>query len=175
MHHLIVALDAWHVPVPVDLFQLPGPHSYTVKTCTTQLLSPQEIRDTVRDATIIAITVTPLDALTLSEDLTPNLRLVVAVASGTDAIDKQKCKERGIRVLNSPNSNAQSVAEHAISLYFASRRRILKVHHAMLNSNAWVEQGTLAPKLNLADGQKPLSCQEETVGIVGFGAVGNEA
>lgn len=173
MHHLVVALDAWLVPVPLDLFQLPGPHTYTVKTCDTRLLSAQEIRNTVRDATIIAVTLTPLDALTLSEDLTPNLRLVAAVASGTDNIDKQKCKERGIRVLNTPNSNSRSVAEHAISLYFAARRRILRVHHAMLNSNTWVEQGTLMDKLDLADGQKPLSCEEETVGIIGFGAVGN--
>lgn len=175
MRHLIVALDSWHVPVPLDLFQLPDQHTYTLKTCDTRIQSPAEIRETVKDATIIAVTVTQLDALTLSEECTPNLRLIVAVASGTDAIDKSKCKERGIRVLNSPSSNAQSVAEHAISLYFASRRRILTVHHAMLNSNRWTEQGTLADTLNLANGQKPLSCREETVGIIGFGAVGQAA
>lgn len=172
MHHFIVALDSWHVPVPFDLLQLPGEDTYTLKTCDTRIQSPSEIRKTVKDATIIALTVTRLDSLTLSEEYTPNLRLVVAVASGTDSIDKSKCRERGIRVLNSPSSNSQSVAEHAMSLYFASRRRILTVHHAMLNSNRWTEQGTLADTLNLPNSQKPLSCREETVGIIGFGAVG---
>lgn len=172
MHHAIVALDSWHVPVPQNLFQLPDPDTYSLTTYGTRIQSPAEVREAVKDATIIAVTVTPLDAVTLSEECTPNLRVIVAVASGTDAIDKSKCRERGIRVLNSPNSNAQSVAEHAVSLYFASRRRILTVHHAMLNSNRWTEHGTLTDTLDLANGQKPLSCQEETVGIIGFGAVG---
>ncbi|KAM0449307.1 hypothetical protein ACHAO4_007654 [Trichoderma viride] len=172
MHHQIVALDAWHVPIPPDLLQLPAPHSYDLKLCKTKSTSNQEIQDRVKDATIIAVTITPLDASTLSADVTPNLRLIVVIASGTDGIDKQQCKERGIRVLNSPSANTESVANHAIAMYFACRRRLLTMHHTMFKTDEWKTQGTVTRKMLSRDHGLPLSCQEEVVGIIGYGAIG---
>ena len=172
MHHHIVALDAWHVPIPSTLFDLPAPTSYTLETCPSRLERPAQIYHAIKNASIIAVTVSPLDATALSESTTPNLKLVVAVAAGTDGIDLVKCRERGIRVLNSPSSNAQSVAEHAVALYFAARRRLITLQHAMLDTPEWLTNGTLAHKMNIAGSRLPLSCQEEVVGVVGHGAVG---
>ncbi|KAJ5105373.1 glycerate dehydrogenase [Penicillium alfredii] len=172
MHHKIVALDAWHVPIPADLVQLLNGDTYELKSHHTRPTSTKDIQASVKDATIIAITVSPLDAETLSPECTPNLRLVLAVASGTDPIDKQKCKERGIRVLNSPNANSDSVAEHVLALYFASRRRLLRVHNSVLGSDEWPKRGTLTHLMNSVDGQLPLTCRDEVVGVVGNGAVG---
>ncbi|PNP48457.1 hypothetical protein TGAMA5MH_00495 [Trichoderma gamsii] len=172
MHHQIVALDAWHVPIPLDLLQLPAPHSYDLKLCETKSTSNQEIQDRVKDATIIAVTITPLDASTLSAAVTPNLRLVVVIASGTDGIDKQQCEARGIRVLNSPSANTESVANHAMAMYFACRRRLLTMHHTMFRTDEWKKQGTVTRKMLSRDQGLPLSCQEEVVGIIGYGAIG---
>lgn len=154
------------------LLEPPPGYSHSLKTCTSQLKTVQEIREAVKDATIIVVTVSPLDEVTLSPDVTPNLRLVVAVASGTDNIDRQKCNERRIPVLNSPNSNARSVAEHVIALYFASRRRLFRLHHSVLGTTEWRDRGTLTYKMNTRDNSPPLACSEETVGIIGYGAIG---
>lgn len=104
--------------MPPDLLQLPASHSYDSKLCETKSISNQEIHHRVKDATTIAVTVTPLDASTLSAAVTPNLRLVLVIASGTDGIDKQRCNERGIRVLHSPSANTESVANHAMANVF---------------------------------------------------------
>ncbi|KAM0261153.1 hypothetical protein ACHAQJ_002415 [Trichoderma viride] len=172
MHHKIVALDAWHVPIPLDLLRLPTPHSYDLTLCETRSKSITDIHDRVKDATIIAVTLTPLDSSTLSAAVTPNLRLVVVVASGTDGIDKQQCKERGIRVLNVPNANTDSVANHVVAVYFACRRRLLTMHHTMFKTDEWRRRGTVTQMMHSRDGGLPLSCQQEVVGIIGYGAIG---
>ncbi|RFU77504.1 glycerate dehydrogenase [Trichoderma arundinaceum] len=172
MHHKIVALDAWHVPIPPDLLRLPEPHSYEISLCETKSTSTKDIQDRVKDATIIAVTLTPLDASTLSAAVTPNLRLVVVIASGTDGIDKQQCKERGIRVLNVPNANTESVANHVLASYFACRRRLTTMHHSLLNTDEWKRTGTSTKRMHTRNNSLPLSCREEVVGIIGYGAIG---
>lgn len=172
MHHKIVALDAWHVPIPPNLLNLPPPHTYELKVCETQLTSNEDIQEAVKDATIIALTLTRLDASTLSATKTPNLRLIAALASGTDSIDKQECKKRGIRVLNAPDANGDSVANHVIAMYFACRRRLLLMQKVILGTDEWVRRGTITNRLNSRDNKLPLSCKEETVGIIGYGAIG---
>ncbi|KAL7792852.1 D-isomer specific 2-hydroxyacid dehydrogenase [Trichoderma afarasin] len=172
MHHKIVALDAWHVPIPPNLLNLPPPHTYELKVCETQLTSNDDIQEAVKDATIIALTLTRLDASTLSATKTPNLRLIAALASGTDSIDKQECKKRGIRVLNAPDANGDSVANHVLAMYFACRRRLLLMQKVILGTDEWVRRGTITNRLNSRDNKLPLSCKEETVGIIGYGAIG---
>ncbi|KAL7919278.1 D-isomer specific 2-hydroxyacid dehydrogenase [Trichoderma austrokoningii] len=172
MHHTIVALDAWHVAVPPDLLQLPAPHSYDLKLCETKSATTEELHDRVKDATIIIVSLTLLDASTLSEAVTPNLRLVVSKGTGTDGIDKQKCKERGISVLNTPGANTETVANHAMAMYFACRRRLLTMHRAVFGTDEWKTQGTLTRKLLSRDRDLPLTSQEEVVGIIGYGAIG---
>ncbi|KAL7931767.1 D-isomer specific 2-hydroxyacid dehydrogenase [Trichoderma chlorosporum] len=172
MHHKIVALDAWHVPIPQNIFNLPPEDSYELKVCETQLTSNHDIQEAVKDATIIAVTLTRLDASTLSAAATPNLRLVAAIASGTDGIDKQQCKERGIMVLNSPDANTESVSNHVLAMYFACRRRLLMMQKTVLATDAWVRRGTIATLMNSRNNELPLSCKDETVGVIGYGAIG---
>lgn len=172
MRHKIVALDAWHVPIPRDLLKLPPPFSYDLKVCETQLTSNHDIHEAVKDATIIAATLTRLDASTLSEAVTPNLRLVVAIASGTDGIDKEQCKKRGIMVLNSPDANTESVSNHVLAMYFACRRRLMMMQKTVLRTDEWVKRGTVATLMNSRSNELPLSCREEVVGIIGYGAIG---
>lgn len=81
------------------------------------------MKERVKPATILIVTTIKLDAETLSEECTPNLKLVAVMATGTDPVDLEACKKRGISVCNCPAANLDAVSEHAISLYFAGRRR----------------------------------------------------
>ena len=53
----------------------------------------------------------------------PRLRLVAVCGIGTDAIDLDVCRERGIAVCNVGGVTAPVVAEHALALMFAVARR----------------------------------------------------
>ena len=111
MHHKIVALDAWFVPIPESLINLPEPHTYELVNVTTKLQSTEAIQDAVRDATIVCMNVTPMKGSTLDPGKTPNLQFIVAIAVGTDCIDVELAEARGIKVVNCPNCNTDTVAK----------------------------------------------------------------
>jgi lactate dehydrogenase-like 2-hydroxyacid dehydrogenase len=166
-HHNIVVLQAqYYKPLQFDL---PPP-----LTCTTTAYpetSPSEVYSRIHDATIIVTSVTRLDAAALSAEVTPYLKLIAVVAVGTDSIDLDACRKRGIVVSNTPDANVESVSEHAIGLYFAARRRTLAMHN-LTRAGEWAKRGTLMYEMLDRDRQPPLTCGEEVVGIIGYGAIG---
>ncbi|KAM3557195.1 hypothetical protein MY1884_004643 [Beauveria asiatica] len=171
MHHKIVALDAWNVPIPEDLLHLPEPHTYELVRQTRQLSSTEAIQDAVRDATIIATTVTSIKGATLDIAKTPRLRLIVAIAVGTDCIDTDLAAARGIKVVNCPNANTETVANHVLAMYFAGRRHLVRLHNVVLRTEEW-PKSALTYALNDPKGNPPITCKEEIVGVVGYGAIG---
>ncbi|KAM3498010.1 hypothetical protein MY10362_008652 [Beauveria mimosiformis] len=171
MHHKIVALDAWNVPIPEDLLQLPEPHTYELASHTRQLSSTEAIQDAVRDATIIATTVTSIKGATLDIANTPRLQLIVAIAVGTDCIDTDLAAARGIKVVNCPNANTETVANHVLAMYFAGRRHLVQLHNMVLRTEEWPKKA-LTYALNDPKGNPPITCKEEIVGVVGYGAIG---
>lgn len=172
MYHKIVALDAWNVPIPPSLLQLPKPHTYELVNLTTQLSSTEAIQNAVQDATIVATTVTPLKGSTLAASVTPKLQLIVAIATGTDCIDTDLAAARGIKVVNCPNANTETVANHVLAMYFASRRHLMQLHNTVLGTDEWTKKFALTSALNDPTGSPPMTCREETVGIVGYDAIG---
>ncbi|EGX91983.1 glycerate dehydrogenase [Cordyceps militaris CM01] len=172
MHHKIVALDAWNVPIPESLLQLPAPHTYELACQTSQLSSTEAIQEAVRDATIIATTVTPLKGSTLDVRNTPSLELIVAIATGTDCIDVELAAARGIKVVNCPNANTETVANHVLAMYFAGRRHLMQLHNTVLRTDEWPKKYSLRSILNDPEGNPPRTCTDETVGVVGYGAIG---
>src|SRR5579885_3300769 len=57
-------------------------------------------------------------------DRAPLLEVIFIPAAGTDRIDSAAATERGIVVVNAPNGNANSVAEHTVGLMLGLCRRI---------------------------------------------------
>ena len=172
MHHKIVALDAWFVPIPQSLITLPEPHTYELVNITTKLQSTAAIQDAVRDATIVCMNVTPMKGSTLDVSKTPNLQFIVAIAVGTDCIDVEVAEARGIKVVNCPNCNTDTVANHALAMYFATRRHLVQLHNTVMGTDEWKKKSSLTSVLNGRDGRPPMTCQDETVGIIGYGSVG---
>ncbi|KAI1379660.1 hypothetical protein F4677DRAFT_409906 [Hypoxylon crocopeplum] len=166
-HLVVVALETYFVPVPP--LDLPAPYTYELREYSRT--RADQVAERIKDADIVIVTVVPVPAAVLRPEATPRLKMVAVVASGTDAVDLAACKARGIVVANTPHCNAVSVAEHAISLYFATRRS-LALSHTLVRSGEWPKHGTLQKALNGPDSKPPRTCRDETLGIVGYGAVG---
>lgn len=171
--HHIVAIEAVHCPIPQ--FDLPGPHTREVYRLTSQ----SELASRLKDATIAVTTTIKLSAETLNAEVTPKLRLIVIMATGTDCVDIAAASARGITVCNCPGSNIDSVSEHAIGLYFATRRKFVELHNATVAvpedpslDTEWKTNGSLLSRVRSPSGKAPLLCSDETVGIIGYGMLG---
>ncbi len=104
----------------------------------------------------------PVDETYLAE--APRLRIVANCAVGTDNIDLDACRRRGIVVTNTPDLLTEATADLAFALILAVTRR-LREGEALVRSGLW-------------DGWKPLELlgtglQGKTLGIFGAGRIGS--
>jgi len=100
-------------------------------------------------------------------EVAPHLRIIASNATGTNHVDKLAANERGITVCHVPGQNTDSVAEHSFALYYALRRRVLPMHDLAMDGNIW-SKGAAFKHL----GQPPRTNAEETLCVVGYGAIG---
>lgn len=69
-------------------------------------------------------------------DSLPNLEIVSTYSVGFDKIDLAKCRERGIRVTNTPDVLTDEVADTAIALVLATLRKFC-VADGFVRSGLW--------------------------------------
>jgi lactate dehydrogenase-like 2-hydroxyacid dehydrogenase len=165
----IVALESQFGPIP-EFNICNGDYDITIYDQTPRN-SIVILNERLRDADVAIITTMPMTAATLAPEATPRLKAIMIMAAGTDHLDLDYCKQRGIRVLNSPRANTETVAEHAIAMYFAIRRQIVQTHQRTVKDE-WVKHKTLLSSLRDVEERPPLGLKAETVGIVGYGGVG---
>lgn len=89
----------------------------------------------------------------------PSLRVICKHGVGVTNIDVPAASARGIPVLTTPATNAQSVAELTVGLLLSAARRIAFFQHE-IRSGRWTRTG---------DGKELLG---STLGLVGFGEIG---
>lgn len=91
----------------------------------------------------------------------PNLEIISVFAVGTDNVDLDAARERGVAVTNTPGVTTADTADTAIALMLCLARRIVE-------GDAYVRVG------KWPNGPLPLgvSLAGKTVGIVGLGAIG---
>lgn len=154
----VVCLEACHCGIPAFDFQ----YDYTEYQNTTA----NEVLERIRSANIVITTIVPI--LPSVVEQCSDLRLIAVMATGCGWLDKEYFKGRGITVISCPRSNIPAVTEHAIGLYFACRRRTVEMHNRTLGSQEWKNLGTMTRRFP----RPPLTCGEETLGIVGYGALG---
>ena len=96
----------------------------------------------------------------------PELRYIGVTATGTNIVDRDAARARGVVVSNVPSYGADSVAEHTLSLMLEGVKHLSR-HLAAVRAGGWSEQPdfsfTLAPVSLLAG---------KTLGLVGLGAIG---
>jgi D-3-phosphoglycerate dehydrogenase len=88
------------------------------------------------------------------------LKVVVRAGVGVDNIDLNECTARGIVVMNTPDANTVSAAEHTVALILALARHIPLADRSVRDGQ-WERKKFTGIQL---DGK--------TLGIIGFGRVG---
>ncbi|KAL2480653.1 Glyoxylate/hydroxypyruvate reductase A HPR2 [Abeliophyllum distichum] len=91
----------------------------------------------------------------------PKLEIVSSFSVGLDKIDLNKCKEKGIRVTNTPDVLTEHVADLAIGLLLAVLRRICEC-------DKYVRKGMW----KTGDFKLTNKFSGKTVGIIGLGRIG---
>ncbi|MFH1222636.1 MAG: hydroxyacid dehydrogenase [Candidatus Micrarchaeota archaeon] len=90
----------------------------------------------------------------------PKLKLVLRGGVGLDNVDAVACKERGIKVLNTPGASSNAVAELTIGHIFSAKRFIAKAH-LQIKNKIWDKKGLVGTELDGA-----------TLGLIGYGRIG---
>lgn len=93
----------------------------------------------------------------------PNLAVIARHGVGYDNIDLVAATNHGVQVCNTPLANANSVAEHTITLLLACAKRLVYQDRELRNGNYEVR--------NQAPGR---DVSGRTLGIIGFGRIGRE-
>ena len=83
-------------------------------------------------------------------------------------VDLEACRQRKIQVCNVPAASNEAVAEHAIALFFALRRNVVRMHEMTVEGEEWPKKGALVSTW----GGMPGTCKEEIMGILGAGELG---
>ena len=116
----------------------------------------EQFYEITKDADGVIVGVESVDKAYI--DAHPRLKAVVKFGVGTDNIDVEYCKEKGIFVGRTAGSNARSVAETAISFVIADSKNLFDSISAT-RKHGWAKM-------------TGFEIMGKTIGIVGFGAIG---
>ncbi len=135
----------------------------------------------LRDAGITVIKETKLDEAALAEriknvdgvivrsatkitadlmDKAERLRVIGRAGVGVDNIDVKAATKRGIVVMNAPDGNTITTAEHTIALLVSMARNVPQAH-AKLQGGEWDKKSFVGVELN-----------GKTLGVIGLGRIG---
>ena len=81
----------------------------------------------------------------------PRLRVLGRHGAGTDNIDLEAARERGIEVVNTPRSNTDSVAEYVITVALMLLKRVAAVSERLVSGGFSLELGSLPGQVDRAD------------------------
>ncbi|MCR8921805.1 D-2-hydroxyacid dehydrogenase [Dasania sp. GY-MA-18] len=123
--------------------------------------SPEQVQERIAAAEVVLSNKVRLDAETIKQN--PQLKLIAAMATGTDHIAVAQAKAQGIVVCNARAYSTASVAQHTITLMLALSTRLLDYHQAV-QQGAWSKNHFFClldyPIQELAG---------KTLGLIGYG------
>ncbi len=93
----------------------------------------------------------------------PSLKIIARCGVGLDNIDVTEATKRGIKVVNAPNSNADTIAEHTISLLLILQRNLYNAI-TMVKEDRWQERASYTGD----------EIHGKTLGILGMGNIGKK-
>ncbi|MBU1153775.1 phosphoglycerate dehydrogenase [bacterium] len=91
-----------------------------------------------------------------------NLQIIGRAGVGIDNVDVEAATRRGIIVMNTPDGNTISTAEHTIALILSLSRNIPFAHYSLRNKE-WKREKFAGVELF-----------DKTIGIIGLGRIGTE-
>ncbi len=93
-------------------------------------------------------------------DKSEKLRVIGRAGVGVDNIDVKAATQRGIVVMNAPDGNTITTAEHTIALLVSMARNVPQAH-AKLQAGIWDKKSFVGVELN-----------GKTLGVIGLGRIG---
>ena len=93
-------------------------------------------------------------------DKAPKLRVIGRAGVGVDNIDVKAATAKGIVVMNAPDGNTITTAEHTIALLVSMARNVPQAH-ARLQAGVWDKKSFVGVELN-----------GKTLGVIGLGRIG---
>lgn len=119
----------------------------------------EEIIENIKDKQVLVVRSKPKVTERIIDNA-PSLLVVARPGVGTDNIDKKACEKRGIKVINTPEASASSVAELTIGLAISLLRQVYTTC-AYLKQGNWVK-GKYTGR----------TVEGKTWGVIGFGGIG---
>ena len=127
-----------------------------------QFYEPDQLGKALRDFDVVVVrSKTKVRANHIDEAKGSQLKLIIRGGVGVDNIDVDYAKANGIDVKNTPKASSQSVAELAMGHMFSCARYISIAGHTM-REDKWEKKAY----------GKGIELQGKTLGIVGFGRIG---
>jgi glycerate dehydrogenase len=135
---------------------------FTVYERTT----PEEVLERCTGSEIIFTNKVILNSETIEQ--LPELKYIGVLATGTNVVDLNFAKERGICVTNIPGYSTDSVVQHvlALMLHFSSK---VSVHNDAVQQGDWVNSIDFSFTLGTLN-----ELSGKTLGIIGLGTIGRK-
>lgn len=137
------------------------------QTSIYEMTKPEQISARIQDQDIIITNSSViLDAKNLQ--IAARVKLICIAATGTDFVDLNYTKNRGIIVSNVPNYLTQSVAQHTFAMLFYLLESTFYYDH-------YVKSGQYLRSNSVNHVKKPFwELGKKIWGIIGMGTIGNE-
>lgn len=150
---------ARYTGIPWEILKSVVPDCFTVETLNE--LSYDCLLKQAADADYLLVSGRlPIDAGVLSA--AKNLKMIQRTGVGTEMLDVDAIKTHGIPVYVNAGVNAQSVAEHTLTLMLSALKRLPQIN-AQTHSGVWKKQQV---------GVTTHELKGHTVGLVGMGNIG---
>ena len=124
-------------------------------------ITQEELINTIKDFDAIIVrsrTKVTRDVIEASE----KLKIIARAGVGVDNVDVQAATEKGIMVVNAPESTSITVAEHAMGLILSLARKI-SIADKSVKEGKWEKSRFMGIELN-----------GKTMGIIGMGRIGTQ-
>src|ERR1044071_5596603 len=125
---------------------------------------PEEVFERLREATVAVVNKVPLRADVLER--LPKLKLIAVAATGTDNIDLEFCRARGIEVRNVRGYARATVPEHVMMMALALSRNLVG-YREDVRAGLWSRSGEFCLQTH-----EIRDLHGATLGIVGYGTLG---
>lgn len=150
---------ARYTGLPLEILQKACPDGFIVKTLD-EATHDQLIKEAADADYFLVSGRLPIDKAVL--DHAPKLKMIQRTGVGTEMLDVETIKQRGIPVYVNAGVNAQSVAEHTLTLMLACLKRLPQINR-QTHEGVWKKQQV---------GVTTRELKGKTVALVGMGNIG---
>ncbi len=141
------------------IFPLRQAEGFNIVIDTTN--TPEELAEKIIDFDALIVRSQTQVTREIIEKAT-NLKIIGRAGVGVDNIDLDAATERGIIVVNAPDGNTNSAAEHTIAMLMSLARKIPQAFNSLKNGQ-WDRKSFIGVEL-----------KNKTLGVVGLGRIGAE-